>query len=177
MSPLKEPYRLARYSWSGPLVRGLLYTCARPGRSLGSKKATICDEMVMAWIAGIENEVCSRTLDTAHPGDEISIVSLLGRKPTGLSEFSYYSFRGGFDKREERPDAATWQEWLNRHYGFRYRLWEFPTEDTKPVTQETKRFVTDKILEIAQPGKIVVLVDSGGVGRTGSIVNALALHS
>ena len=61
---------------------GTLFTCARPGRSLGSKQTRINDKVVNSWIAGLPNSA-----------DEIMIISLLGRKPDGLSEFSYYSFR------------------------------------------------------------------------------------
>lgn len=49
------------------------------GRSLGSQ-AAVADRLVVDWANGL-------------PGsDEIYIVSLLGEKPGGKSEFSFYSF-------------------------------------------------------------------------------------
>jgi hypothetical protein len=162
MQSLNEPYRLTRHTPRSSLTAGSLYTCARPGRSLGSKLARISDEVVAAWIAGIPTS-----------NEKAIIVSLLGRKPTGLSEFSYYSFRGGFDRPADRPGCPTWQEWLNERYSSRYRVCEFPTEDTKQIPDDANRLVVNTLLEFMQSGNAVVLVDSGGVGRTGKVVSKI----
>jgi hypothetical protein len=41
-------------------------------------------------------------LVTAAPALQITIVSLLGREPGGVSEFSSYSFAGGFESPIQR---------------------------------------------------------------------------
>ncbi len=94
---------------------------------MGPKQVTINDDVVVSWIAGMPSSA-----------EEIIIMSLLGRKPDGLSEFSYYSFRGGFDRSKDRPGCPTWQEWLTKRYGSKYRVCEFPTIDTELVPEDTK---------------------------------------
>lgn len=89
---LKEPYRIIRWKPRLEQVHGQLYTCARPGRSKGLKAKRIPDEWVDAWVKGL-------------PGSKgVIIVSLLGQKPGGKSEFSFYSFRG--NGRERRRGRA-----------------------------------------------------------------------
>jgi len=152
---------------------GFLYTCARPGRSLGRKQAQISDAVVDAWVAGIAKEIQFRPTGMPCSSDKVVIISLLGRKPSGLSEFSYYSFRGGFDLPKDRPGCPTWQEWLTAKYGPRYRVHEFPTEDLKIIPEETKELLVNAVQKFLHAGQTVILVDSGGVGRTGSIVQAV----
>lgn len=134
---------------------------------MGAKKTKVSDECVLAWVAGLPISA-----------EEIIIVSLLGRKPdglSGLSEFSYYSFRGGFDQPQDRPDCPTFQEWLDSHHrSRRYRVCEYPTIDTEIPTDETKCRAVTTILSFMETRKTVVVVDSGGVGRTGNIVSAVA---
>ena len=63
----------------------------------------------------------------------LAILSLLGWKANGRSEFSFYSFRGS-DEETERPDRPTFQQQLDARYGTgRYCVIEFPTTDTKVV--------------------------------------------
>jgi hypothetical protein len=62
----------------------------------------------------------------------VVIVSLLGRKPDGVSEFSFYSFYGGFETQADRPGALHFGEWLDRTYpDKRFQLFEHPTIDFK----------------------------------------------
>jgi hypothetical protein len=129
---------------------------------MGANIPTISDQVVDAWIAGMPRST-----------DEIIIVSLLGRKPNGLSEFSYYSFRGGFDKPEDRPGCPSWQEWLFHRYASKYRLQEFPTVDTEFIQNDIKKEAAKTVLGFMQLGKTVVVVDSGGIGRTGSVIAAI----
>lgn len=129
---------------------------------MGPKQVRINDEVVNAWISGLPNSV-----------EGTIIVSLLGRKPEGLSEFSYYSFRGGFDQSEDRPGCPAWQEWLSERFGSTYCVCEFPTVDTEPVPEVTKKLVVSAILRFMHSGKTVILVDSGGVGRTGNVVSTM----
>ena len=91
-----EPYNLKMWkidTSQGDIV--YFHTCARPGRSKGPK-GRVSDQIVSAWISGL-------------PGPDIAIVSLLGRKQghKGNSEFSYYSFSGGFDTCSERGSQPT----------------------------------------------------------------------
>jgi hypothetical protein len=129
---------------------------------MGAKVAKISDEIVDVWLNGLPSST-----------GEVIIVSLLGRKPRGPSEFSYYSFRGGFDQPEDRPDCPTWQEWLNERYGCRYRVCEFPTIDTEDIPESTKKVLFETIIKFMQAGKTVTVVDSGGVGRTGRVITGL----
>lgn len=129
---------------------------------MGRDESRIKDHVVDAWIGGMPTS-----------SEETVIVSLLGRKPKGLSEFSYYSFRGGFDKLEDRPGSPTWQEWLTERYGNKYCVCEFPTVDTEPIPEDTKRLVVTAVLGFLRSGKMVILVDSGGVGRTGNVVSTI----
>lgn len=129
---------------------------------MGARRPSVADEVVDAWIAGMPSST-----------EEIIIVSLLGRKPDGLSEFSYYSFRGGFDQPDDKPGSPTWQEWLTERYGCKYRVYEFPTVDTKPITEDVNILAAKAISGFMQAGKTVVVVDSGGIGRTGKVISTL----
>ncbi len=169
----KEPYRLERRSSMNGQVAGSLYTCARPGRSMGAKQAEINDTIVESWAEGIIHEIGSPTVDDNRTNDEIIIVSLLGRKPNGLSEFSYYSFCGGFDSPEQRAGHPTWQQWLSGRYGSKFRVYEFPTEDLKPVSEDMKRRAIDAVLGFMRSGRTIILVDSGGFSRTGNLASAI----
>ncbi len=133
--------------------------CARPGRSgnPSSKAAPVSDDFVRRWVLGL-------------PGPRTAIVSLLGRKPGGTSEFSFYSFRGGFDLASDRPGCLSFQEWLDKwHDPLSIVLYEYPTSDFKPVPSETLEAVSCEIRELASEGRTVVLIDSGGATRTGMV--------
>jgi hypothetical protein len=106
--------------------------------------------------------------------EEIVIVSLLGSKPGGLSEFSYYGFRSRFEKPEDRPGCLTFQEWLDRNGqpGI-YRVCEYPTIDTRPLSEETSQQAVETVLSSMAAGKTVIVVDSGGFSRTGAVVRLL----
>jgi hypothetical protein len=131
---------------------------------MGTKQMKVGDECVLAWLAGLPVST-----------EEIIIVSLLGRKADGLSEFSYYSFRGGFDRPQDRPDCPTFQEWLDSQHGAgRYRIYEYPTIDLLVPPDETKSPAVATILSFVKTGKTVIVVDSGGIGRSGNILSAVA---
>jgi hypothetical protein len=107
--------------------------------------------------------------------EETVIVSLLGKKPDGLSEFSYYSFRGGFEHRQGRPGSPTFEEWLNSNSrSRRFHVYEYPTTDVIVLPEELKNRVVAAILSLLEAGKTVVVIDSGGIGRTGNIVSAVS---
>ncbi len=75
------------------------FTCARPGKTNkpDSKKASVSDEEVKRWLSVL-------------PGPKTAIVSLLGRKPDGMSEYAFYSFYGGYDKPEKQPGRKSFRE-------------------------------------------------------------------
>jgi hypothetical protein len=154
---LEEPYRLTRWKSDRSLFTGQLFTCARPGRSKVAKRK-LADERVDTWVRGL-------------PGSEgVIISSLLGHKPDGKSEFSFYSFRGGFEEPSERPTCPTFQEWLDGRYGDgQYQVLEHPTTDTLPLEPETLGQVSETVLSLVGEGRIVVLMDSGGVSRVGMV--------
>lgn len=139
------------------------YTCARPGRTgnPASKAARVPDIVVHRWILGL-------------PTPCTAIVSLLGRKPDGLSEFSFYSFYGGFDLAADNLARLSFQEWLDRSHGdLSIVLAEHPTCDFKPIPVETLDAVVSDIQRFLSDGRTVVVVDSGGQTRTGSVCRHL----
>lgn len=153
----KEPYRLYRCVPTTGTFRGEFFTCARPGRSREPLVKSVPDDWVDAWVKGLP---CT---------EPIAILSLLGWKANGRSEFSFYSFRGSGEE-TERPDRPTFQQWLDARYGTgRYRVIEFPTTDTKVVSSELLSRVGRTILSLLHSGETVVLMDSGGFSRTGAV--------
>ena len=78
--------------------RGRLFTCGRPGRAtFGREKRPVDEDLIDLWVQGLpEAEV-------------LPIISLLGQKTTGFSEFGYYPFRSS----EEVGTKPTFQEWLD----------------------------------------------------------------
>lgn len=137
------------------------FTCARPGRTgdAASKYALVPDSKVHRWIMGL-------------PGPNTAIVSLLGCKPDGTSEFSFYSFYGGFDRSSDRPDALSFHEWLTYWHGDqRIVLCEHPTCDFKPIPPEVLDAVASDVDKLLSEGRTVVLIDSGGQTRTMVVCN------
>jgi hypothetical protein len=163
--PNREPCGLTRWV-SAEGLYWQLFTCARPGRTLGRKKKTIDDAAVLEWLNGLPP---ARTVT--------AIVSLLGRKPEpdGQSEFSYYSFRS---LHEDRPGSPTFQEWLDRvTIPGKYVIIEHPTTDTLAIPLDLMNEITASILENLKATRTVVVVDSGGVSRTGAVIRHLGLMS
>lgn len=132
------------------------YTCGRPGREMGND-GQVPDELVHRWVLGL-------------PGPDTAVVSLLGRKPGGLSEFSYYSFCGGLDTPEERKGRSSFQDWLNeQHKNLHISFYEYPTIDRRGVPLEVRCAVSDEIRRLIMKGHTAVVVDSAGSERTGRI--------
>jgi hypothetical protein len=101
-----------------------------------------------------------------------AIVSLLGRKngPEGTSEFSFYSFCGGFDTPAQRRNRLSFQDWIDQwHKNLQILVREHPTYDFQPIPPETLAAVASDILELISAGRTPILVDSGGVTRTRAI--------
>jgi len=155
-----EPYRLTPCSPSGGPVAGKLFTCARPGRFTCGATKPVPDDVVDTWVRGLPK------------GDPLVIVSLLGRKPPpeSTSEFSFYSFRGGFDQPADRPGCPTFQAWLDRRFGDgRFLVLEYPTIDLKRLPSDVASRAADAVIQLLNQGRTVVVMDSGGVSRTGEL--------
>jgi hypothetical protein len=162
LKPLK-PYMLRRWRAGAFPNCQYFFTCARPGRTgnAASKHARVPDDLVRRWVLGL-------------PGPNTSILSLLGRKPDGLSEFSFYSFYGGFDLPSEHPGCLSFQEWLTHWYAERsIVLCEHPTCDFEPIGPETLDAVASDIGRLLSAARTVVLIDSGGQQRTGMVCNQM----
>ena len=158
-----EPYRLRRWTLgSSPNGFSHLYTCARPGRSKGAD-LSVPDDLVSAWVRNL-------------PGPDTVIVSLLGRKGgrEGMSEFSFYSFCGGFDEYSERKKQPTFQEWLDQRHGkLQILVREHPTYDFRAIDAETLDAIAADIRNLISAGRMVVVVDSGGQTRTNAVCKRL----
>lgn len=158
-----EPYKLRRWKSKDEPGPGHFYTCARPGRSKG-KNGAIPDNVVRKWVDGLPKS------------DGVVIVSLLGRKPDGLSEFSFYSFYGGLETQADRPGCLHFSKWLDKMYPDRgFELFEHPTIDFRPVPTPTLDQLGATIAPFIGAGRIIVLVDSGGEGRVRQACMHLAL--
>src|SRR5215475_8886521 len=113
-----EPYRLR--SWR--VTSGRLFTCGRPGRARFKDSAQVPEKVVHQWVEKL-------------PGPGTVIVSLLGKKKNGTSEFSFYPFRGGFDEVSRKP---SFEQWLrDNHAGQGLSVHEHPTIDYEPVPADT----------------------------------------
>jgi hypothetical protein len=149
-----EPYKLRRWRRKSSRDQVPFFTCARPGRSKGNS-GPVSDQIVAKWVNGL-------------PGVRPAIiVSLLGRKPDGLSEFSFYSFAGVLETPMERGGRPLFEDWLyNRHPGCVERVIEHPTTDFKPIGVSTLAAAAADIEAYLSSGRTVVLIDSGGETRT-----------
>jgi hypothetical protein len=157
-----EPYRLREWKQSTGESAGRLFTCARPGRSKGSQKA-IPETVVDEWVRGLP-----------FSEKQTAIVSLLGQKLDGTNEFKFYSFRSEVDQSLERRNHPTFQQWLDERYGVgRYRVFEYPTTDTKPIAGATLRDVVSRIQSLAREPYTTVLMDSGGCVRVECVCMAM----
>lgn len=160
----KKPYRWRRWRLkdSNDLV---FFTCARPGRisDPNSRFANVPDEVVKAWAQWIA--------DLAP----VTVVSMLGVKDGGKSEFSFYTFWGGTDdpsivgKKRSFADVLTAVD-------PQIELLERPTTDGRTLQPEQFDDICGLIQAAVAPDHPVVLVDSGGQERTGAVAEAIAVE-
>jgi hypothetical protein len=137
---------------------GRLFTCGRPGRgTFGRKRFRIDDTIVHLWVQGLPVRYL------------VMIVSLLGTKRDGYSEFAYYSFRSS----KESGEKPTFQEWLDQHYSQRFVVNEFPTIDSSGIPSDVLSAVSRCMLHLVEEGHTVVLVDSAGAERTSRVCEAI----
>ena len=95
-----EPFKLRRWKRASSPDSIALFTCARPGRSKGSA-AAVPDALVDRWVQNLPGGACKK-----------AIVSMLGQKLDGTSEFSFYSFSGRSDSAAERGGRPLFHKWL-----------------------------------------------------------------
>jgi hypothetical protein len=155
MEPPVEPHRLKL--WRSPRTGQTLYTSARPGRGSQGKHGNVSDELVKKWFGNL-------------PGSgDITIVSLLGRKPNGSSEFRFYTFHGLWDSGIEREGKPSFVEWIRRHdFGRSITVIEHPTTD-QDIPPETVTAIAADIGHLLDRKACVLLIDSGGCTRTGQV--------
>ena len=137
-----EPYRKKRWGYSGTQLD--LYSCARPGRSKGPD-GVVADSIVLDWLEGLPK------------GEKTTIISLLGTKPDGKSEYSFYSF-----------DEDTFEEWIAKK-GFTIGVVRHPTKDFSRIPNETLESNKTSVINYLKEGHTVILVDSGGITRSGAV--------
>jgi hypothetical protein len=136
--------------------RGRLFTAGRPGRGtpgFGRARKTVDEAIVDRWVAGLPK------------ADVLQIVSLLGRKTDGFSEFAYYPFRSG----REPAGKPTFQEWLDRRYGPRFIVHEFPTVDARGIASDVLDDLRACVRRLLGAGYAVVILDSAGAERTARV--------
>lgn len=159
MSSLGEPCNLRKCRSLGAPSAGVLFTCGRPGRSLG-RTNPVSDEIVDCWVAGLPEA------KTLH------LLSLLGTKVDGKSEYRFYSFRGS----HEHSTKPTLQTWLDRRHGAgTFRVHEYPTVDAGPnsLCEGQIQSIRSLVNPLIDAGETVVLFDSFGSERTGQVCRAL----
>ena len=157
----QKPFRLKRWRLDTNAGSAHFFTCARPGRSDDEESAweQVPDELVHGWVEGLQKL-----------GTKTAIILLLGRKPDGRSEFWFYSFCGGCDTSTERGNSLTFEEWLDHHHkDLNILVREHPTNDWGRICAETLDAVKADIEGLISMGRTVIVVDSGGVTRTGMV--------
>jgi hypothetical protein len=157
-----EPHRLKRWR-ARAIPDGIFYSCARPGRSKGPV-VLISDSVVKDWIEHL-------------PGNgDATVISLLGRKHSdaGDSEFKFYSsFYGLWDSESERRSKKSFQDGIDSgHFNRVITIIQHPTIDFKRVPASTIEAVSADIHQLLNQKRTVILVDSGGITRTGQICNS-----
>ena len=154
-----EPINLRE--WKGPAGserRGKLFTCGRPGWAThGRAKVTVAEGIIDLWASGLPD------------ADVLHIVSLLGQKTTGLSEFSYYPFQSA----KEVGTKPTFEKWLNERYGRRFVVHEFPTVDGQGISRDLLDAAGRRVLDCLESGHTTVVIDSAGAERTARVCEAL----
>lgn len=147
-----EPHKKRRWRRKSSSDAILFYTCARPGRSKG-RQGNVKDQIVDLWIKNL-------------PQPNTTIVSLLGTKPDGTNEYSFYSFY----------PKETFQKWLDRRHGaLGIRVIEHPTTDFSPILEDDLKAIVADIERLLSEGRTVVLIDSGGETRSGKVCKHMDL--
>jgi hypothetical protein len=147
-----EPHRLRRWRRRSSPEPTPIYTCSRPGRSFGAS-GHVTDSIVSRWLAGLPNH------------RHLAIASLLGKKPDGTDEHSFYSFLS----------AEGFQDWVALHSGFSVSIYHHPTVDFEEVPSTLIEAVGVTLVRELLLGHSVLILDSGGEQRSGYVCKMLGL--
>lgn len=155
---LSEPANLREWSPVGATgQRGRLFTCGRPGRAtFGRRRCAVDETTIDLWVNG---------LPAANP---LHIVSLLGSKKDGFSEFEYYPFRSSV----ENGTKPTFQQWLEQRYSRNFPVSEYPTVDAQGIPSEILAKAKSLVLELFAQDATIVVIDSVGAERTARVCEA-----
>ena len=158
-----EPINLQEWKGSaGAQQSGRLFTCGRPGRATyDTKILSGPDDIIDLWANGLPK------------AEALHIVSLLGRKRSGYSEFGYYPFRSA----KEPGTKPTFQSWLDARYGPRFVVHEFPTVDREGIPKDALGLAGDCVLRLLRAGHTTVVMDSAGCERTARVCEAIKYTS
>jgi hypothetical protein len=159
-SPIKyEPCNLREWS----VKRGRLLTCGRPGRGYYAAGNLphdgVPDHILKEWVEGL----CV--------AERVHIVSLLGKKKNGTSEFKYYPFRSC----EEPEGKPTFQSWLDALKRGAFIVRESPTVDYQTIPADRVIAITSYVQKLLAGGRTVVVLDSAGAVRTKQIREAIGV--
>jgi hypothetical protein len=154
-----EPINLREWKASAGSERsGRLFTCGRRGRAThGRGKVTVADGTIDLWVNGLPD------------ADVLHVVSLLGQKTTGLSEFSYCPFRSV----NELGTKPTFEKWLNGRYKRQFVVHEFPTVDGRGIPPDVLEAAGRRARLCLESGHTTVVVDSAGAERTARVCEAI----
>jgi hypothetical protein len=157
-----EPIRLRQWkALEGREQKGRLFTCGRPGRATYKReRRTVPDEIIVMWERGLPKA------EVRH------LVSLLGQKTDGFSEFDYYPFRSS----TESSAKPTFQESLNNRYSQQFVVHEFPTVDARPIAKDVFDDVKRRVLKLLEQGQTVILIDSAGAERVARVCESIGYH-
>lgn len=140
-------YSPKRWSLTLKGQRLYLWTSARPGRPLG-KKAAVPDDACLTWLQDLRNK--------ARP---TAIVSLLGWKDANSKdEHSFYSFK----------TADGFARWMAKQAP-EVRFLQYPTRDGVTIPDDQLSKIVNAATALLLNGDSVVILDSGGVDRTGAV--------
>jgi hypothetical protein len=103
----------------------------------------------------------------------LHIVSLLGHKRDGFSEFAFYPFRSSAECNEKVPFEA----WLHARYGRRFVVHEFPTIDAQGIPAPILEAVRHCVLACLENGNTTIVIDSAGKERTARLCEALGFKA
>jgi hypothetical protein len=138
-----------------------LFTCGRPGRAVFDRdRVAVPEDVIDAWFNGLPQ------------AGELHLISLLGRKRDGYSEFSYYPFRSSL----ERNDKPPFESWLERYSPRVVVVHEFQTVDAMGVPAQTLDAAVACAENCLRSGHTTVVVDSAGSERTSRVCERLGFE-
>jgi hypothetical protein len=140
-----------------------LYTAGRPGRGTpgyGRVRRPVDNAIIDTWVAGLP------------AGEVLHIVSLLGKKSDGFSEYAYYPFRSCL----EAGSKPSFQDWLHQRHGPRFLVHEFPTTDARGIEDDLMERIATCVRRLLHEGHTVLIIDSAGAERTARVCEQLGFQ-